>query len=162
MDRINLFKKKWDRADKGDLGASEIGMRALALLRKLHFYKEFCGRNRSSKLEAKLLAQIHTGSKQFLDALSKAKAFREKRRGRGMTEEDAQRADFTAYGIMRRLFGIENDKTWKDLLAEMAPDWKDDPRNFQKFLRETLNPFQPAGQWRGPRKCVRKRGKNIH
>jgi hypothetical protein len=164
MDRINLFKEKWDLADKGNFGKSEIGMQALALLRKLHFYEEFrAGLNRSFKFESKLLAQIRTANPQFLTELSKAKAFREKRGGQeGMTEEASERADFTAYGIMCRLFGIETKKTWKDLLAEIAPSWKDDPRNFQKLLRECLIPFKPAGQWRGQQKCVRKREKNIH
>ena len=172
MDRVNLFKKKWDLADKGNLGKSELGMQALGLLRKLHFYEE--QRGHSSKFASKLLGQIRTATPQFLNAFSKAKAFREKRLARirtanpkfpqeGMTEEASQRADYTAYGIMCRLFGIEKEETWKDLLAEIAPDWKDDPRNFQKLLRECLIPFKPAGRWRGQRKkCVRKRERNIH
>jgi len=169
MDRINSLKKKWDLADKGkSLGESKIGRRALAFLRKLHFYEEYYYHDRNTeKLKAKLLAQISNASPQFFDALSKAKAFREKRVGpKGMTEEQTpnRRADFMAYGIMCELTGRKENKTWKDVLGEMGPDfWKDDPRNFQKLLRECFYPFKPAGKWDGQQKmCVQTFHKNIH
>ena len=162
MNRIERAQAKWDRADKGILARSQADREALTLLRRLYAYEHLRKSCRSAAFEGKLFDQIALAGPDFLRALAKAKRFRAKRqKPGGMTEETNRRADFIAYGIMCQLFEKER-RDWKTLLSEMAPDWKDDPRNFQKLLRECLVPFRPVGRWRGNQQCVRGRGKNIH
>jgi hypothetical protein len=160
MDRIEKAQATWDRVDKGVLAKSPEGKEALALLRISYFLQQV--RLPPGLRRREVLLKADEASPELVGALSKAKKLRSKRlKAGGMTEEANRRADIMAYGIMRQLSGTKAED-WKTLLGEIAPDWSDDPRNFQKLLRECMFPFKSAGRWRGSPQCVRPWRKNIH